>query len=175
MGCCGSKDLRARRAPALAVPAPAHAKTLKTGTRNMEPRCNIVTLGVRDLVPSRAFYTQGLGWKAASVSNDSIVFIQLGGLVLALYPWGSLAEDAAVDAAGSGFRGVTLAHNVVNKEDVARILALAEKAGGRIVKPAQDVFWGGHSGYFADPDGHLWEVAWNPCFSFNERGEVVLP
>ncbi len=141
----------------------------------MDPRCSIVTLGSADLATARAFYEQGLGWKPASCSNEGIVFMQLGGLVLALYPWEKLAEDARVPAEGRGFRGVTLAQNVRAKEDVARILGEAEKAGGRIVKPAQDVFWGGHSGYFADPDGHLWEVAWNPFFTLNERGELVLP
>ena len=101
----------------------------------------------------------------------------LGGLVLALYPWKTLAEDAlqGSSAAGEGFRGMTLAHNVADKESVAPLLALAEKAGGRIVKPAQDVFWGGHSGYFADLDGHLWEVAWNPFVSLSSTGELILP
>ncbi|HTS67462.1 MAG TPA: VOC family protein [Terriglobia bacterium] len=141
----------------------------------MEARINIVTLGVSDLQRARKFYEEGLGWKASSASQDTIVFFQLGGIVLALYPRGLLADDATVLADGSGFRGITLAHNARAKEDVAGILKIAEAAGGKIVKPAQDVFWGGHSGYFADPDGHLWEVAWNPHFKLNQRGEVELP
>ena len=80
-----------------------------------------------------------------------------------------------MEAAGSGFPGITLAYNVRSKQEVAGFLNVAKAAGGKIVKPAQDVFWGGHSGYFADLDGHLWEVAWNPHFELNERGEVVLP
>src|SRR5579885_3637377 len=127
----------------------------------MESRLNIVTLGVSDTARSRRFY-EALGWKASSASQGDIVFFQLGGMVLALYSREALAEDATVAAAGSGFRGVTLAQNVRSKEEVARALKVAEAAGAKILKPAQDVFWGGHSGYFADPDGHLWEVAWNP-------------
>jgi uncharacterized protein len=141
----------------------------------MEPRINLVTLGVSDIKKAREFYEKGLGWKVSSASQNDVVFFQLGGMVLSLYPHHLLAEDATVDAAGSGFRGVTLAQNVREKSDVAEVLNIAEAAGGKIVKPAQDVFWGGHSGYFADPDGHLWEVAWNPHFKLNERCEVELP
>ena len=140
----------------------------------MEPRLNIVTLGVTDIAVSRKFY-QGLGWNPAPSASPDICFFQLGGLVLSLFPRESLAEDAAVSPAGTGFRGITLAHTVRDKAEVAKLLALAERAGGRIVQPARDVFWGGHSGYFADPDGHLFEVAWNPFFPLNERGEIVLP
>jgi uncharacterized glyoxalase superfamily protein PhnB len=86
-----------------------------------------------------------------------------------------LAKDATVESKGNGFRGVTLAHNVPKKGEVAEVLKEAVKAGGKMVKPAQDVFWGGHRGYFADPDGHLWEVAWNPHFSFNKDGSLKLP
>ncbi len=140
-----------------------------------EPRLNMVALGVADVEKARRFYETGLGWKASSASEGNIVFFQLGAAVLTLYPREALAEDACVEAAGGGFSGVTLAHNVRTKEEVAAILSVAQAAGGKIVKPAQDVFWGGHSGYFADLDGHLWEVAWNPHFALNERGEVVLP
>jgi hypothetical protein len=139
----------------------------------MENRINIVTLGVSDLAVSRKFYEAGLGWKVAA-SQENIVFFLLGAVVLGLYPRHLLAEDATVDATGGGFRGITLAHNVRAKEEVAEVLATAERAGARIVKPAQDVFWGGHSGYFADPDGHLWEVAWNPFMRLNERGEIEM-
>ncbi len=141
----------------------------------MEARLSVVTLGVADLARSRRFYEEGLGWKPSAASDDKIVFFQLGGVVLGLYLREALAEDATVSGEGGGFRGITLAHNVRAKEEAARILELAERAGGRIVKPAQDVFWGGHGGYFADPDGHLWEVAWNPYFELNSRGEVELP
>jgi len=138
-------------------------------------RLNIVTLGVSDLAAARSFYEHGLGWKASPASQDGIAFFQLGGMVLALYPRDLLAEDAGLPAEGTGFSGVTLAQNVRNRAEVAKILEAARAAGGRIVKPAQDVFWGGHHGYFADLDGHLWEIAWNPHFSLNSRGEVELP
>ncbi len=140
----------------------------------MEPRVSLITLGVDDLTRSRAFY-EALGLRASSASQGDIVFFQTGGLALSLYPRAALAEDATIAAEGSGFRGITLAHNVRLKEKVGAVLAEAEAAGGRIVKPAQDVFWGGHSGYFADPDGHLWEVALNPHLPLGEDGAVHLP
>jgi len=99
-----------------------------------------------------------------------------GGTRLALYPLERLAEDVAPGLAisRSGFGGITLAHNVQTKEEVAQVLALAEKAGGKIVKRAQDVFWGGHSGYFSDPDGYHWEVAWGPMFTFDASGALIV-
>lgn len=140
----------------------------------MEPRVSLITLGVDDLARARAFYER-MGFVASSVSQGDIVFFRAGGLALALYPRGALAEDATVRVEGSGFRGLTLAHNVRTKEEVGSILAAADAAGGRIVKPAQDVFWGGYSGYFADPDGHLWEVAWNPHLPLAADGSLTLP
>ena len=140
----------------------------------MEPRISIVTLGVSDLARSRAFYER-LGFKASTVSNEHAAFFQAGGMALALYPRKALAEDAHLPDGGGGFGGITLAHNVRRKEDADALLAEAEAAGGRILKPAQDVFWGGYSGYFADPDGHPWEVAWNPFFPLDETGNLMLP
>lgn len=129
----------------------------------MKPRINIITLGVNDLEKSIRFYEYGLGLPRMP-SEENIAFFQLAGTWLALYPWNALAEDAEVSATGEGFRGVTLAHNMASKSEVDEVMAEAEKAGAIITKPAQDVFWGGYSGYFSDPDGHLWEVAWNPHF-----------
>lgn len=129
----------------------------------MDPRLSIVTLGVDNLEDAVAFYRDGLGLPKLE-SEGEIAFFDLGGTQLALYPWEALAEDATVSADGSGFRGVTLAHNAESKERVEAVLEEAAAAGATIVKPAQDVFWGGYSGYFADPDGHLWEVAWNPNY-----------
>lgn len=140
----------------------------------MEPRLSLITLGVADLAASRAFYGR-LGFEESSAGNDSIAFFNAGGVALALFGVQSLAEDAGIPFAPAGFRGVTLAHNVRSKEQVAQVLDEAEQAGARIVKPAQDVFWGGHSGYFADPDGHLWEVAWNPFCAMDEAGRLSLP
>ncbi|WP_435360547.1 VOC family protein [Haloarchaeobius sp. DFWS5] len=134
----------------------------------MNPRISIVTLGVADLARSTEFYRDGLGLPARDDDNDGIAFFELAGAWLALYPWDALAEDATVSPEGSGFRGVTLAHNVASKDAVDAALDEAAAAGGTIVKPAQDVFWGGYSGYFADPDDHLWEVAWNPGFPLDE-------
>jgi hypothetical protein len=141
----------------------------------MEPRLSIITLAVAEVESARRFYEKGLGWEVSSASTGDVVFFRTRGTVVALYPRALLADDAGVDDAGTGFRGVSLAHNVRTKEEVALVLREAEAAGGKIIKPAQDVFWGGHSGYFADLDGHLWEVAWNPLFPLNERGEVQLP
>ncbi|WP_018608555.1 VOC family protein [Uliginosibacterium gangwonense] len=129
----------------------------------MQARISLITLGVADLERARDFYKK-LGFPVMPESNDKVVFMGLNGLWLSLYPREALAEDVGCSATGSGFRGITLAHNVRSKEEVGHVLAQAEAAGGRIVKPAQDVFWGGFSGYFADPDDFLWEVAWNPHF-----------
>lgn len=140
----------------------------------MDQRLSIVTLGVADISASRSFY-QRLGWTASSAaSNDDIVFFQLGGIVLALYGRAALARDAKLDP-GEGFGGVTLAYNGRGKEEVDATLEAAEKAGARILKPAGEVFWGGYSGCFADPDGHVWEVAWNPRFPLRDDGSIELP
>jgi catechol 2,3-dioxygenase-like lactoylglutathione lyase family enzyme len=142
----------------------------------MEPRLSLITLGVRDLRRATAFYRDGLGFPLAKASVEGeVAFFRTGAIVLALYGWDALAEDAKVSPEGHGFRGVAIAHNVRRKDEVAEVLALAAKAGGRIVKPAQDTFWGGHSGYFADLDGHLWEVAWNPGFPIADDGRIELP
>jgi len=128
----------------------------------MEQRLSLITLGVRDLKRARAFY-DALGWQAASEEHaQSMVPYNLNGMAIGLFGWDDLAADAGVPPDGQGFRGVALAYNVRAKEEVGQILAAVAQAGGRIVKPAQDTFWGGHAGYFADPDGHLWEVAFNP-------------
>ena len=141
----------------------------------MEPRISFITLGVSDFERSVKFYQDGLGFPLSSASKGDVAFFKTGGIVLALYPSDKLAEDAKVLPAGSGFRDVTLAHNVRSREEVSEVLALAAAAGATITKPAQDVFWGGHAGYFADPDGHLWEVVWNPFFPIAENGKVVVP
>jgi uncharacterized protein len=129
----------------------------------MKPRINMITLGVEDMERVARFHERGLGLPRKPYEGGA-VFFALNGSWLSLYHWGDLAEDAAVPPAGTGFRGITLAHVVASKEEVTRILDQAVQAGGKLVKEAQDVFWGGYSGYFADPDGHLWEVAWNPHF-----------
>ena len=140
----------------------------------MEQRLSVVTLGVADLERSRRFYEDGLGWWRGN-ARDEIVFFQVGGVVLALVPRDELAKDAQVPAAGSGFGGITLAYNARSRQELDAVLAEAEAAWATILKPAQDVFWGGYSGYFADPDGHPWEVAWNPPWTLGDDGSVRLP
>lgn len=143
----------------------------------LQQRISFITLGVSNLAQSRSFYEQGLGWKPSQRGSSSgVVFFQMGsGLVLALFPKDELAKDAGIPNDSSGFSGLALAYNVHERHEVAEILQIAEQAGGKIIKPAQDTFWGGHAGYFADPDGYLWEVAWNPHFELTPDGEMRLP
>lgn len=127
----------------------------------MEPRISLITLGVADLARATAFYRDGLGWPTQG-DAEGVTFFPLRGAMLSLFPRADLAADAGVPEQGTGFQGFALAHNVRSREEVATVLALAQTAGATIVKPAQEAFWGGHHGYFADLDGFLWEVAWNP-------------
>jgi uncharacterized protein len=140
----------------------------------LEQRFSIVTLGVADLARSAEFY-ECLGWQKSKASNDGIVFFQAGCAALALYPRSELAKDANLGAEGNGFSGITLAYNARSREEVDSVLAEAKQAGAKILKPAQEAFWGGYSGYFSDPDGFLWEVAWNPFFPIKEGGAIELP
>ena len=140
----------------------------------MQPRLTLITLGVADIARARGFYER-LGWRASPASNDSVTFFQLNGLALGLFGREALAEDAHAGAAGTGFPGVTLAQNQTSPEEVDRVLAEAVAAGATLLKPGQKVFWGGYSGYFADPDGHVWEVAWNPFFALDSDGNLTLP
>ncbi|TDR54323.1 hypothetical protein DFP85_10796 [Halomonas ventosae] len=139
----------------------------------MEQRISLITLGVGDLARARRFY-EALGWQAGMVVDDEVVFFQLNGLILSLYSRAALARDAGVVDEGSGFAGITLAHNVRSEPEVDAVLSEAERAGGRVVKPASRAEWGGYSGYFADPDGHLWEVAHNAGFPIDAQGNTLL-
>ena len=142
----------------------------------MEPRITVVTLGVADLDRSVRFYRGGLGFPTSYRAGEPIAFFNTGGSRLALYPLDKLAEDISPSLLPTRgqFSGITLAHNTRTKEEVSAILTRAEAAGGIIVKHAQDVFWGGHSGYFSDPDGHFWEVAWAPMFRFAPDGSLLI-
>jgi predicted lactoylglutathione lyase len=140
----------------------------------MEQRVSLITLGVADLNRSREFYER-LGWRRSMAKAEGIVFFQLGGIGFSLYPRDELAKDANVSSDGHGFCGITLAYNARTREEVDSVLAQAAGAGAKIVKPAQEAFWGGYSGYFSDPDGFLWEVAWNPSFSIGEDGSIHVP
>ena len=141
----------------------------------MEQRLSVVTLLVRDLGVARAFYVDGLGWRESSSGGEEITFIDAGGVVLGLYPRTAFAAEFEGAGEGDAVGGVALAQNVASPAAVDAALAEAEAAGGRLVKPGQEVFWGGYSGYFADPDGHLWEVVHNPHWPLDEQGHVVLP
>jgi catechol 2,3-dioxygenase-like lactoylglutathione lyase family enzyme len=137
----------------------------------MEQRLSLVTLGVADLARAQRFY-EALGWKRGN-RDDGVVFFQLPGMVLALWSRTALAEDARV-ADGGGFGGITFAYNARSRAEVDATLAEARAAGARILKPAEDTAWGGYSGYFADVDGHAWEVAWNPFWTISADGTVRL-
>lgn len=140
----------------------------------MTPRIHLVTLGVADVQASAAFYER-LGLSRSAQSQPSVAFFQLGAVVLGLFGRTDLAADAGVEDTPPGFSGVTLAHNVGSPDEVRAVIAAAVAAGARLVKEPEAVFWGGFSGYFADPDGHLWEVAHNPFWTIDESGAVHLP
>jgi predicted lactoylglutathione lyase len=143
--------------------------------RAVTPRINLVTLGVSDLAASRDFYER-IGFRASPAGNESVAFFDANGVVLAIFGHHALADDAHVEAGDApGFRGVTLAWNAESTEEADRIFAHALSCGAREVKPMQKVFCGGYSGYFADPDGHLWEVAHNPFFPLSRQGRIELP
>ena len=140
----------------------------------MQPRLKIITLGVKDLQKAISFYQDGLGWPLSSASvGDFAIFKLTTGTALALYPRKLLAEDAKLKDNG-GFGGITIAQNVTTREEVDVALSDAVKAGGTLLKTAREAEWGGYSGYFADPDGHPWEVACNPFFKLQE-GKLDLP
>jgi uncharacterized protein len=136
----------------------------------MKPRISMITLGVTDLERSIRFYEQGLGLPRME-SPPEVAFFTLNGSWLGLYSRESLAHDAGVSPEGSGFSGIAIAHNVDSESAVDEVLAQAVSAGAKLVKPGQKVFWGGYSGYFADPDGYLWEVAHNPLFWVGPKDE----
>ncbi len=140
----------------------------------MKKNLHLITFGVKDLKKSTQFYKQLFGWEIAKDSQETITFFKTSTVVIGLYPYDLLAEDAQISPEGNGFRGVTFAHNVEKKKDVEVFLKKAEQCGAKIVKDAQEVFWGGYHGYFSDLDGNLWEVAWNPGFPFDDEGRLEL-
>lgn len=136
----------------------------------MEQRLSLVTLGVADLARARSFYEK-LGWRALA-GPEGVVFFQLPSMMFALWSREELAKDAGLSPAGEGFAGIALAYNARSKADADSVLTEAKAAGAEILKSAADTFWGGYSGYFRDPDGHIWEVAWNPHWTIAEDGGV---
>ena len=141
----------------------------------MEARISIITLGVKDLERSLRFYRDGLKLPTTRHADQGIIFFQTSGTCLALYPYEELARDVSEDflVERSKFPGITLAHNVRTRAEVDLVLEEAAKAGAKIEKPAQDTFWGGYSGYFSDPDGYLWEVAFG-AFEFQDDGSLLV-
>jgi catechol 2,3-dioxygenase-like lactoylglutathione lyase family enzyme len=143
----------------------------------VEPRVSLLTLGVSDLERAVAFYRDGLGWTKSDLGGDEVAFFQTGGVVIALFPRPSFASDAGIDVDNvetGRYPRLSLAHNVAEEEQVDAVLAEAAEAGATIIKEAQEIFFGRH-GFFADPDGFLWEVAWNPSFPMAEDGSIELP
>ncbi|MGH2997050.1 MAG: VOC family protein [Gaiellaceae bacterium] len=138
----------------------------------MEQRVSLITLGVADLARARAFY-EALGWTTGAKPDDDVVFFQAGGMIVALWDRGKLAEDTAVSDSG-GWGGITLAYNVRSPVEVDRILSQAEAAGATITRPAAETFWGGYSGVFSDPAGHPWEIAHNPRWTIRDDGSTSL-
>jgi catechol 2,3-dioxygenase-like lactoylglutathione lyase family enzyme len=134
----------------------------------MKPRISLITLGVDDLEKSLHFYRDGLGLATQGITGSefedgAVAFFDLqANLKLALYPRNSLAKDSGLPPGASGAPAFSLGHNVSSKDEVDQVMKQAMQAGAAIVKPARDTFWGGYAGYFRDPDGHLWEIAWNP-------------
>ena len=139
----------------------------------MEQRVSVITLGVKDLARARRFYADGLGWKA-EFENEEIIFCQTGGMVFALFLRDQLAEDFQADPATFGRAAATLGYNVRDKSEVDPLMQRATAAGAKILKPARDASWGGYSGYFADPDGFAWEVAWNPHWRLTADGSIYV-
>ena len=135
----------------------------------MEQRLSIITLGVENLAKTAAFY-DALGWKRAS-KEEGIIAYNLQNMTLALFPLEELAKDVTASVSRGSYSTVTLAYNVRSEEEVDSTLQEAKKIGAEIIKPAEKVFWGGYSGYFADPDGQLWEVAFNPFSELGPNGE----
>ncbi len=139
----------------------------------MEQRLTIITLGVSNLKVATTFYEQQFGWKKMKSSNENITFFQLNGMLLSLYPQEKLAEDAQMPAESNGFKGFTLAFNTRTKEEVDSLIQSLENKGVTIVKQPEEVFWGGYSSYIADPDGHLWEIAFNPYLALDDAGNAM--
>jgi predicted lactoylglutathione lyase len=140
----------------------------------MDQRVTLITLGVRDLERARGFYER-LGWKRSMKKAEGVAFFQVGSLGLALWPREDLAKDMKQELADAGIPRVSLALNVRTRAEVDGVLAEAVAAGATLLKPGTEAFWGGYTGYFCDPEGFAWEVAWNPGFTLAADGSVTLP
>jgi uncharacterized protein len=140
----------------------------------MRQKLNLITLGVADIGKAVEFYEKGLGWKRSPASMDDLILFPLGGITLALYPRALLAEDAGVRDTATGFSGITLSYNAKSEREADKVMKEVAALGATIVKPAQKASWGGYSGYFRDPDGHLIEVAFNPYWKLDANDNLEL-
>ena len=139
----------------------------------MDQRVTLITLGVADVARARAFY-EALGWTPQTGYGDEVAFFQAGSLVVGLWGRGELAEDSGVEE-GAGWGGVALAHNLPSREDVDAVVEQARSVGARITREPHETFYGGYAGVFCDPDGHPWEIAWNPGFPLAPDGSMTVP
>lgn len=140
----------------------------------MEQRLSLVTVGVLDLARAAAFYER-LGWRRSLAAAEGVAFFQVGGIGLSLYPLGDMEKEAGVRIASEGSPRIALAYNTRSREEVDTVLAEAVAAGGTLLEKGRDAEWGGYFGHFADPDGIVWEVAWNPGFPIDAEGSIRLP
>jgi uncharacterized protein len=140
----------------------------------MRQKLNLITLAVADLERSLQFYEKGLGWKKSEKSTEDLALFPLGGITLALYPGEELAKDVTINYQPSTFSGITFSYNGKSEKEVDEVLARARQSGAIIIKSAQKVFWGGYSGYFKDPDGYVFEVAYNPFWELDENDNLKL-
>ncbi|HZL10940.1 MAG TPA: VOC family protein [Prolixibacteraceae bacterium] len=140
----------------------------------MGPRLNVVTLGVADLPKSRQFYQEAFGWKPVQGSSDQIVFFSHGGIIFSLYPMDLLAEDAGLPAERSGFSGISLGITLNSVDEVNETFRKAIGCGAQSLVEPRETFWGGYDCYFADPDGHHWEIAWAPFWQYDEKGSLIM-
>lgn len=138
----------------------------------MESRITIIGLGVSNVHSSAEFYEECFGWASTEQSNESIVFFKLNGILLSLYGKEALADDAGVNPEGHGFKAVSVAYNCRSEKEVDDIFAFLHSKNVNVIKEPQKVFWGGYSGYVADPDGHLWEIAFNPYLPLDSEGNI---
>lgn len=140
----------------------------------MRQKLNLITLGVDDFERSLNFYEKGLGWKKSPKSMDGLALFDLGGIILALHPRHELAADATLKYQPTTFSGITISYNARSKKEAEEVMEQIQQLGATIVKPVQKVYWGGYSGYFKDLDGYLFEVAYNPFWELDKKGNLKL-
>lgn len=139
----------------------------------MQQRLTIITLGVSDLKTSEKFYTEVFGWEKSPMSQPTITFLKLNGILLSLYPVEKFKEEVNLNVKKEGFPTFTMAHNARSEAEVDALFEQYESRGAKILKRPEKVFWGGYSGYISDPDGYFWEIAFNPFLKLDEDGNVI--